>query len=783
MSQRYHIRTVHIQNPPDNALAERYAQYMNHKKHYSIPDASGSATKTKHITNNKRNSNCWMFIKTKLFSRTGFFVLLLLATCAVILQWIYLYKTNGSLNNWTFQIVEENGQTILQTGVPLQPYSANYTTLKNQLPTQQKQLIARFGGVELPRILAPSSIDEDILNSNADVCKGALYEFACGGYNMTVGRVYEATEIRNREAVHFLENIIKTKDSAYCLDFHCHGMLEFYDACLKGTSELAKRKVAKGKQYTLFTQTTEFGFTERKSSVMLSMFRKLNDKKYAKATVHRKIAMLLMSGIITPLSIKRNHHTKHYHLRYSGIVPSENYVVETKRALPHEVSNKFDVQQVSKLFKRLRSFMQVEQGDTRKQKSFVEYKLLTQWDNDWKHFFDELEQHQRDNFEVYGNGDANAADIYTDDSEFLNKMGAFFDLFDETAWEHTLLVYVYYTYESLMIQDEYLPNTEKQQEYCIDLVKHFYPMTLCTLFTHLEHVADESVDDHAEAEHYVQAHKIKNHLIEVLVERFGNVTFDMHFGGCAALFEDEQSAESVFQVEQTPLLLSADSNSDIVEIISKHFLNNTQWNMNYHPLELHYSFPPMLEGMDDPLHWFAQVDAWFDPYHNRIVMPPGILRMPIYLPIYSKSSSYAMLGFITAHEMIHSIQERFDTECVVNEHKVSDPSGAYNRRFENLADAVGMELAYEALLRDKGTTEPVCAFFVAYAQLWCDNRSGGNYVDREDPHAPPRLRVNHTLRLTSRRTREHYVQCFDCDFKTAKYLLEQVTCEVALKRT
>jgi putative endopeptidase len=72
---------------------------------------------------------------------------------------------------------------------------------------------------------------------------------------------------------------------------------------------------------------------------------------------------------------------------------------------------------------------------------------------------------------------------------------------------------------------------------------------------------------------------------------------------------------------------------------------------------------------------------------------------------------------------------------------------------ENIADLGGVKLAYDAF---NATAEPARAsglldddqqFFVAFAQVWCTNQREEATATslRNDPHSPPRFRVNGTV--------------------------------------
>jgi len=184
--------------------------------------------------------------------------------------------------------------------------------------------------------------------------------------------------------------------------------------------------------------------------------------------------------------------------------------------------------------------------------------------------------------------------------------------------------------------------------------------------------------------------------------------------------------------------------------------------------------------------WFMTpptVNAYFNPALNEIVFPAGRLQPPFFHASYDEGANYGGIGGTIGHEMSHGFDDQGrqydakgnlvdwwtagDAKNYTERAKVvEDQYSAYtvldslhvNGKLtlgENLADVVGVSVAYDALekaLAGKPKTKidgftPEQRFFLAYAQA-----RRGNSRDEAlrlqiatDPHSPGRFRVNGPL--------------------------------------
>ena len=197
------------------------------------------------------------------------------------------------------------------------------------------------------------------------------------------------------------------------------------------------------------------------------------------------------------------------------------------------------------------------------------------------------------------------------------------------------------------------------------------------------------------------------------------------------------------------------------------------------------------------LHWIDQpvdrtiwlmepqtVNAYYAPQLNEIVFPAGILQPPFFDPARDYAVNFGGAATKIGHEMSHGFDDggrRFDAKgnladwwtpaddaafkqraaCVATQYSQDEsiPGVKLNGSLtlgENVADNAGVRIAYYALmevLASKGAQPlidgftPEQRFFVAWAQLWCENASDQDFRRRaqEDVHASGRWRANGVL--------------------------------------
>jgi predicted metalloendopeptidase len=173
-----------------------------------------------------------------------------------------------------------------------------------------------------------------------------------------------------------------------------------------------------------------------------------------------------------------------------------------------------------------------------------------------------------------------------------------------------------------------------------------------------------------------------------------------------------------------------------------------------------------------------EVNAFYYPEQNRMVIPGGILRTPFYDEKKSIAWNYGGIGSTIGHELCHAFDSdgrRYDYRGDLQDWWTEHDDREYRKRarkvvelfeseqyrgmnvdgeltlVENIADIGGMEFALSALktrLGIKLTKQDIQEFFISYAVNWRSKdriRKAEQLLDT-DPHAPPRLRVNHVVR-------------------------------------
>ncbi|KAI6241754.1 hypothetical protein M3Y99_00295800 [Aphelenchoides fujianensis] len=163
---------------------------------------------------------------------------------------------------------------------------------------------------------------------------------------------------------------------------------------------------------------------------------------------------------------------------------------------------------------------------------------------------------------------------------------------------------------------------------------------------------------------------------------------------------------------------------------------------------------------------------------NALLLPIGILNEPSYSPDYPLSVVFGRIGFIIAHELLHSLdpvgihfdengtlvretildkaaRDHMQTRCRVDEDGRPECIDAQTTLAENFADNGGIRAAHRAFhtaIALRGPDERLVGewtsqlssdrlFFVAYAQSWCSTAA----LNLRDEHAPGRARVNEVL--------------------------------------
>ena len=168
----------------------------------------------------------------------------------------------------------------------------------------------------------------------------------------------------------------------------------------------------------------------------------------------------------------------------------------------------------------------------------------------------------------------------------------------------------------------------------------------------------------------------------------------------------------------------------------------------------------------------AEVNAYYSPLHNHVVIPYGIAQPPLYSDQYPSFWNVAGLGVVIGHELGHSIdpssvdftatgeyhpwltqsssQSLQDYISCVDNYYVD--AGMSSQRAtvtinENIADFIGVRAISTGInALPIGSMDVYKEVYVLFAQTWC--RVGGDIIhdaNYTDPHSSSRLRVNVTL--------------------------------------
>lgn len=192
-----------------------------------------------------------------------------------------------------------------------------------------------------------------------------------------------------------------------------------------------------------------------------------------------------------------------------------------------------------------------------------------------------------------------------------------------------------------------------------------------------------------------------------------------------------------------------------------------------------------------------EVNAFYYPEENRFLLPAAILRAPFYDPARSLPWNYGSLGATIGHEFCHAFDaegRRYDATGAEKDWWTAADDAEYKKRaervvrlyseseyrgkavdgrltlVENIADLGGLEFALEGARLALGrrlTVAELREFFMSYTISWRSKdrlrRAGELLVT--DPHAPPKLRVNNTLRQL-----DEWYYAFDIGPECAGYI-------------
>ncbi len=206
------------------------------------------------------------------------------------------------------------------------------------------------------------------------------------------------------------------------------------------------------------------------------------------------------------------------------------------------------------------------------------------------------------------------------------------------------------------------------------------------------------------------------------------------------------------------------------------------------------------------------VNAFYNPEHNEIVFPAGILQPPFFDKTMDDPVNFGGIGLVIGHELTHGFDDegrQFDPQgnlrdwwtpvdaqefekrasCVVDEYSnfVSVDDLKLNGKLtlgENTADNGGARIALMALHELMAQTKqdpnkkidgytPDQRYFLGFARAWCENTTPENLRlgVRTDPHSPGRWRVNGVVQ-----NMPEFQSAFHC--KQSQPMVKQNACRV-----
>jgi putative endopeptidase len=206
------------------------------------------------------------------------------------------------------------------------------------------------------------------------------------------------------------------------------------------------------------------------------------------------------------------------------------------------------------------------------------------------------------------------------------------------------------------------------------------------------------------------------------------------------------------------------------------------------------------------------VNAFYNPEHNEIVFPAGILQPPFFDKTMDDAVNFGGIGLVIGHELTHGFDDegrQFDPQgnlrdwwtpkdaqefeqranCIVDEYGgfTSVDDLKLNGKLtlgENTADNGGARIALMALHELMAQTKqsldkkidgytPDQRYFLGFARAWCENITPENLRvgARSDPHSPGRWRVNGVVQ-----NMPEFQSAFHC--KAGQPMVSQKACQV-----
>jgi len=553
-----------------------------------------------------------------------------------------------------------------------------------------------------PKYHFPSPVDTSIFDNTTDACVD-FYQKTNGNYDHFRGRTFDMADAYNRQLLGVIDSMIIEGDASFCYGVKCSPVFRAYEKCM--ITEPGDVNHVIDKAIADYEISTSF------------------------LSLYGKIGYAVKHGYLSPVYITVDHRTNSYHLRPAGLYDFEMNIFQE-----YDLFN--FLEGAHELNKRHRKRQITWEAFT----NTVGAKATEGWNELFKVAFGRT-FHRKEK-------------IWIEHINFFSKLSM---LLSYDTVGNPFLVGALDKYIKQYIKLSFGDKIFKYggQSNCLDMIKHYYPATMCKLFLGLQH--REEHDDY-----HLSADKVLQNVRDVYNKMYFNETNDflssedrIHFARCSSLFSHVGSTEMVMKIEQTNI----DAHKNIFEVVAGNFLGDHHWKDMYNPLEMHYAIPSHIDSERNPLSWLSTVNAWFDPYHGIIVIPPGIVRPPIFSPYYDLPGQYSMLGMILSHEITHTLQERFDPTCILARF-----NGGMLRLNEDLSDVNGLRVAYYSMKKAFEPNEPApkdyCNFFIGYSQLW--TVPPGQISNSNDEHSDSRTRVNTVTTFLDQEMTKTFNSCFKC---------------------
>jgi len=206
------------------------------------------------------------------------------------------------------------------------------------------------------------------------------------------------------------------------------------------------------------------------------------------------------------------------------------------------------------------------------------------------------------------------------------------------------------------------------------------------------------------------------------------------------------------------------------------------------------------------------VNAFYDPPRNSINFPAAIMANPFFSEQFPAAMNYGGIGLVISHEYSHGYDDQgrmYDgdgrledwwtsetsdkfkerAQCLVDQYSAFEPLPGFTidgamTVGENLADGIGIKLAYLALKNriddEGGLSDSIVPgfnryqlFYLSFAQSWCSVERREETIRRleQDVHSPPRFRILGPLQNSP-----HFADTFQCPI--GSYMNPKSKCEI-----